>query len=246
MSPPAPEPRTNPSPTSGQHPDTDADTDADRSGGDGVGSDAPRWWVVVPMKASDGAKSRLRVPEPWRARLARAFIADTVRALLASPLVGGVLIVADPGADPDHLRALGASVLASDQTPAGLNPAVRAGLSALAASHPGAPLAVVLGDLPAIRPRSVTAVLERAAPGPFFVADADGSGTTVLADRGGVPQPRFGRGSAAAHRGAGAAEISALAPPDARRDVDTAADLASAVRLGVGIATAEVLAAMGS
>lgn len=202
------------------------------------------WWVVVPVKGPARAKSRLEVGDGRRPGLAAAFAADTVRALLACPLVAGVLVVGDRGADPEPLRALGADVL-TDGTPAGLNPALQAGFAALSGRHPGAPLAAVLGDLPALRPESVAAALAiaAAAAGTVFVADAPGTGTTLLADARSAPVPHFGGGSAAAHRAAGGREISALVPADLRRDVDTTADLADAARLGVGPATAAALAA---
>jgi 2-phospho-L-lactate guanylyltransferase len=75
-----------------------------------------------------------------------------------------------------------------------------------------------------------------------FVADAAGTGTVLLAA---TPvaglEPCFGVGSAAAHMASGAV---ALDGPwsSLRRDVDTAADLAGALRLGLGPRTAALMA----
>jgi 2-phospho-L-lactate guanylyltransferase len=76
--------------------------------------------------------------------------------------------------------------------------------------------------------------------GRAFVADTAGTGTTLLAAAPGVPLgPRFGPDSAARHAASGATAL-AGAWPSLRRDVDTAADLAEALVLGVGAATAAV------
>lgn len=202
-----------------------------------------RWRVVVPVKGAGRAKSRLEFGDDRRTAFAGAFALDTVRALIACPLVRDVLVVADRDARTADLGELGATVLASG-VPAGLNEALRFGIGEASAWWPGQPLAVVLGDLPALRPASVTVALEAAATigGTVFVADASGAGTTLLADPRRSPKPRFGGQSAAAHRRAGAVEISALVPRDLRRDVDTAADLDDAVSLGVGLSTSAVLA----
>jgi 2-phospho-L-lactate guanylyltransferase len=69
------------------------------------------------------------------------------------------------------------------------------------------------------------------------VADRGGTGTTLLtAAPGRPPRPRFGPASAAAHRSAGAVELSGHWP-SLRHDVDTAADLLAAAELGLGPAT---------
>jgi len=74
-----------------------------------------------------------------------------------------------------------------------------------------------------------------------FVADASGVGTTILIAHSVELAPQFQGRSAAAHHASGAVSLSAEAigspVADARRDVDTEADLAVAVGLGVGAAT---------
>ncbi len=97
-------------------------------------------------------------------------------------------------------------------------------------------------DLPALRPAELAEALRAARAGPpdvrHFVADASGTGTVLLAAPPGVPlRPRFGSGSAAAHAASGARPL-AGDWPSLRRDVDTAADLATAARLGLGPRTA--------
>ncbi len=76
--------------------------------------------------------------------------------------------------------------------------------------------------------------------GARFVPDHDGTGTTLLAAPAGVPlDPRFGPGSARAHARSGAVVLPAA--PSLRHDVDTAADLAAAARLGLGARTAALM-----
>ena len=59
-------------------------------------------------------------------------------------------------------------------------------------------------------------------------------------------RPRFGPGSAARHRAAGAAEITRPGLAGLRRDVDEPADLRGARELGLGTRTAAVAARLGS
>ena len=75
-----------------------------------------------------------------------------------------------------------------------------------------------------------------------FVADAEGTGTTLVAVRDPASfVSHFGAGSRAAHVAAGIVEIT-LEVSSLRRDVDTADDLAAARLLGVGPRTDAVLA----
>ena len=99
-------------------------------------------------------------------------------------------------------------------------------------------MALLSADLPALRPAELTAALAAAAAhARSFVPDAAGGGTTLLAAAPGVPaDPRYGAGSAAAHRASGAVPLTGDWP-SLRRDVDTAADLLAAAALGLGPAT---------
>jgi 2-phospho-L-lactate guanylyltransferase len=78
-----------------------------------------------------------------------------------------------------------------------------------------------------------------------FVPDADGTGTVLLAAAAGIPlDPRFGAGSAAAHAGSGATELTGDWP-GLRQDVDTAADLRAVLALGAGAHTYALLRDLG-
>jgi len=195
---------------------------------------------VVPVKRLLVAKSRLYAagrPRPEHAALALALALDTVTAAVAADPVVRVLVVTD---DPDAaaaVRAAGALVV-EDGPDAGLNPALAYGAQRAAALDPGAGVALLSADLPALRPAELTAALAAAARhARSFVPDAAGAGTTLLAAAPGVPvDPRYGAGSAAAHRGSGAVALTGDWP-SLRRDVDTAADLSAAAALGLGPAT---------
>lgn len=211
------------------------------------------WSVVVPIKRLVEAKSRLATtPLEARPDLALAFGLDTVAAARAAASVGLVAVVTS---EPRAVAALEAAndpvlarVLVVPDPGGGLVPALRAGLAAVqpprAGRVAGGAVGLLLGDLPALRSSDLDAALAAAAAHPLaMIADADGTGTTLLT---GVHArdvvPRFGPGSAAAHARAG--HIALAAAPGLRRDVDTAEDLAEAVRLGVGPATARALAAL--
>lgn len=201
--------------------------------------EAIRWSIVIPVKRLRLAKSRLAVDRDQRAELAIAMAIDTVRAALDSAAAVEVMVVTDDGRAAEVLRQLGARVVGDDPD-SGLNPALRHGAS-LAATPAVAALA---SDLPALRSSSLDAVLEVAAASRrSAVADAGGTGTTLLAARAGDLRPEFGPASFMVHLAGGATDLTGVADPRLRQDVDTVTALRTAVALGVGEATAGVLAA---
>jgi 2-phospho-L-lactate guanylyltransferase len=196
----------------------------------------PQWSVVVPVKRLDRAKTRLRgaLPGVPHDRLVLAMAMDTVRAAVASRLVSRVLVVTDDPLARAELTSLGARPVPDPGS--GLNGAVAFGAAQLV----GGWVAALAADLPALRPSELTSALvaATAAVRRCFVPDAPGTGTTLLAaPPGAALDPRFGPGSAAAHAGSGARRLEGTWP-SLRRDVDTAADLAEAARLGLGPSTA--------
>lgn len=202
------------------------------------------WSVVVPAKRLAVAKTRLR---PLTAglgdgtaaghdALVLALLADTVAAAIACPVVAEVLVVTDDPAAAAVVRGLGARTVA-DAPDRGLNPALEHG----ARSAAGPAVAALSSDLPALRPEELTAALRAAAAvARAFVADAPGTGTTLLTAAGVPLEPRFGPASAHAHRAAGAVPLVGDWP-GLVRDVDTDADLRAAVALGAGPRTTAAL-----
>ncbi|GLY66983.1 2-phospho-L-lactate guanylyltransferase [Amycolatopsis taiwanensis] len=196
--------------------------------------------LIVPLKPPRLGKTRLRgaVDEPAHADLVLALAADTLSAALS--VVRRILVVAADPAAVAPLRRLGVEITREDR-PGDLNAALRHGEALLRADDPASVIGAIQADLPALRSGELAAALAEAAGRRVFVADADGTGTTLLLSAPGGPlDPEFGAGSADAHAGSGAIALHTAAPT-LRRDVDTPADLARAEELGVGRWTAAVL-----
>jgi 2-phospho-L-lactate/phosphoenolpyruvate guanylyltransferase len=190
-------------------------------------------------------------------------VTDDPRAGAALALLGARLVPDEPDAGLNAAVSYGAQV-------------ARSGIAVRAPSvhrpRPGAPapqvpVAAITADLPALRPHELAAALRAAAGtagagpaeagigevgdgGRSFVADATGSGTTLLAALPGAGlDPRFGGDSARAHDATGAVRLDGDWP-SLRHDVDTLTDLIAAARLGLGPHTAalvgRVLAALAT
>ncbi|MDD7964414.1 2-phospho-L-lactate guanylyltransferase [Actinomycetospora lemnae] len=207
--------------------------------------------LVVPVKELRRAKSRLApavadLPgddvdrEQAHRALALALARDTLRAARAAGRVGRLVVVtAEPAG---RLGAAGEPRELVPDEGGGLNAAVLRGAAHL--YRPGArAVAALQADLPALRPEELDDALARASAlfaggvDAAFVADHDGTGTTLLiAAPGRSLWPRFGPGSARAHARSGAVALDGDWP-GLRGDVDTAADLARARALGTGPAT---------
>lgn len=204
--------------------------------------------VIVPVKRLAGAKSRLApaLGPAQRRALVLAMLRDTVRAAAAAPGVAGVWVVTPDASAAAAAARAGARTLPEPPGPAaGLNAVLTRSAAAVRSGAPACPLLFLQADLPALRPGELADALAaaRTAGGRHaFVADAAGVGTTALfvPAAAAVPRLRFGPASAALHAGAGAAALTG-AWPGLRSDVDTAADLARAARLGTGPATDAVL-----
>ena len=202
-----------------------------------------RWAVVVPVKELPVAKTRLHeLPPADRADLALAMAQDVVAAALAADGVDGVLVVTNDLRAAAAFADSGALVVA-DTEDAGLNPALVDGARLARGWWPRAGVAALSADLPCLRPAELSAALAGAASyDRAVVPDAGGDGTTLLTARPGVAlEPRYGAGSRLGHVATGAWALE-VAGPGLRLDVDTSADLDTAIALGVGPATAAVLA----
>lgn len=197
----------------------------------------PAFTLLVPVKDGRGAKTRLGVDSDGQRRtLMAAFARDAVTAARSCDLVE-VVVVGDPSIGAD----LGIAVL-PDEGEGDLNRALTRAADRARRDDRG--LAVMLADLPCLRTADLGTALRAAAAydGRTFVADAAGTGTTLLiAPPGTDLDPRFGLGSATAHQQSGAtALVEDLA--SLRLDVDTTDDLMAALRFGVGVHTARAAA----
>ena len=196
-----------------------------------------RYAVLVPVKTLSLAKSRLaEVPAGRRAGIMTAFALDTLDAAARSRLADRVFVVTDePGFDGDGVERL------PDEGDGDLNRALVHAAVRARLSLPDHGVVAVCADLPCLSPDDLDAALTAGLSPRWFVADAQGTGTSLLAAGPGVDlDPHFGPDSARRHEESGAvpvrAELTTL-----RRDVDTDADLADALALGVGPHTARAL-----
>ncbi len=200
------------------------------------------WTAVVVAKPWHVAKSRLRTPH--RAMLARAFTLDVLDAVTASDLVDRVVVVsAERGLVPETRRRGFALVVDRPAVATGgLDAAVDHGWHWARRAAAGDPVVVLPADLPSLEPRVLDGVLARLGELDLaFVPDADQVGTTLVSAS--CPEAlrsAYGPGSAARHERLGLTRVQDV-PHAVRRDVDTLADLTSAVQIGVGDHTAAVL-----
>jgi len=201
--------------------------------------------LVIPLKPLARAKSRLSdtADDGLRPGLALAFAQDTVSAALACPAVKDVAVVTDDTLAGRELGALGAHIV-PDEPRGGLNAALAHGAAVVRASRPESAVAALNADLPALRPLELARVLNAATEFPrAFLPDAAAMGTTLLTaapDR--ELRPSFGTDSRALHRASGAVELTLDEVDSVRQDVDTGADLRTALALGVGPRTAALAA----
>ncbi len=187
------------------------------------------WTLVVPVRHPERGKSRLGAG----AAVARAIAVDTLAA--AAPAAHRLILMTD--AD-DWTAGLPGEVRL--QRGPGLSAAVAEGVAAAG----DGPVAVLPGDLPALRTADLAAALAAAEAHPLArVPDHEGTGTTLItALRGAEHRPAFGDGSNARHAAAGYAELVLPATSTLRRDVDRAADLAALAEAGLlGAATRSAL-----
>jgi 2-phospho-L-lactate guanylyltransferase len=184
--------------------------------------------VVIPVRAFEGAKSRLGavLDAEERRDLVERLLRRAVIAALATPTVTRVVVVSP---DPDVLtvaRAAGAYGIA--QQSRGLNPALQEARSAADADR----LLIIPADLPAVTAASLAAVLAAGdaagRPSVVLAPDRHGRGTNaLLLDPPDVIDPAFGGDSRAGHAWlASSAEAAFVEVPDVLGlDVDTPDDL---------------------
>ena len=205
---------------------------------------------VKPQQAATPPKSRLVAPPGTdHLALALAFALDTISA--AAQAVGADRVYAVTAGGRARAAIAGLGVQLVDDPGGGLDAAVRHGVTVARREHPQAGVAVLLGDLPALRPAEL--VLALASAGRHrraVVPDHTGNGTVLLTARADAPatgpaglvvHPRFGPDSAQRHTAAGHTRLE-LDSPGLRSDVDDRQGLLAALALGVGPHTRAALA----
>lgn len=199
-----------------------------------------QWRLVVPVKCQWTAKSRLHPPAGvGRADLAHAIALDTISAALASVPADHLVVVTSDEHTARFVRDQG-GVVVPDQG-GGLNSAIRSGIGHVERVLGQGPTAVLLGDIPTLRPQDLVDALSICGAHPrALVPDASGTGTVLLTAQ--SPRdlnPRFGPESAREHsRDCVRLDLDL---PALRTDVDDDVALSQAITLGVGRHTAVVL-----
>ena len=138
--------------------------------------------LLVPVKALSLAKSRLSVTAASdREPLMRAFALDAIAAASQSPAVSQVHVVTDdPGFEVDGALRL------PDEGDGDLNRALHHASLRVRLADPDLAVAAMCADLPSLRTEDLTDALSAGLTPRWFVADAAGTGTTLLAAGPGV------------------------------------------------------------
>ncbi|MET0998634.1 MAG: 2-phospho-L-lactate guanylyltransferase [Marmoricola sp.] len=193
--------------------------------------------LLMPVKTLTLAKSRLDVPQPaQREPLMRAFALDAIAAASQATGVARVYVVTDEPGFEVH-----GAVRLPDEGDGDLNRALHHASVRVRLLDPSMAVAAMCADLPSLDPADLDAGLAAGLTPRWFVADASGSGTTLLAAGPGVDlDPHFGVGSARRHEESGASPVRAELRT-LRMDVDTEADLAAAREMGIGPHTTRAL-----
>ncbi len=197
--------------------------------------------LLMPVKTLSMAKSRLEMRLPQqREPLMRAFALDAITAASRATAVAQVYVVTDePGFE------VSGAVRLPDEGDGDLNRALHHASLRVRLLDPARAVAAMCADLPCLSTDDLDAALAAGMTPRWFVADASGSGTTLLAAGPGVDlDPHFGPGSAHRHEESGASPVRADLTT-LRRDVDTEADLASAGQIGLGRHTTRALEQYG-
>jgi 2-phospho-L-lactate/phosphoenolpyruvate guanylyltransferase len=210
--------------------------------------------ALIAVKDLARAKSRLAdaFAPADRERLVLAMMRDSLAAARQVEPIVSLTVVTPDATVAESAQEFGADIYpepAADSTDDGqrLN---------LALSHAAADLRERLGavdllalqaDLPALRPRELTAAIAAAHDhSRSYIVDHRGTGTSalLLRDPTTALEPKFGAASALRHAETGAHPL-AGDWPGLRLDVDTVEDLRLAAELGLGVATRELLNELG-
>jgi 2-phospho-L-lactate guanylyltransferase len=195
----------------------------------------PGWHVIVPLKSADVGKSRLGIDPA----AVRALGVATVLAAAAARGVAELVVVTADKRIAEMLSGMPRVRVVLEHAAHGLRAAIAEGLATV---PQGSPRAVLLGDLPALRPGDLSIVLAQAARHPrSYVADAAGTGTTLVTARPGVTwRAAFGRASASRHRALGLHRMPVSIASSVRHDVDTPHQLARARAIAASTISAVV------
>ena len=187
--------------------------------------------AILPVKSFARAKQRLgaSIADPLRHEVARAMVADVLRALAQSSAIDRTIVVTQEPAVAQAALAQGATVV-EDVLEQGQSAAVLLGVQCALADGVERVLCIP-GDCPALDPRELDALLEVTGAQVVIVPDRHGRGTNgLLLTPPDAIEPSFGPDSCERHRAlAAAAGVSCRLerPASLLLDIDTGADLAA-------------------
>ena len=177
--------------------------------------------LVIPVKATEHAKSRLDLGPDARTSVMRSFVEHTLDVAASARLVGDIVVVGSMELVPTDRELHHVP----EPPRGGLNEAVGAGRSWARLHRAGQSVAVLPVDLPHLTADELDRALGLAAwSRRAFVADHLGTGTTLVTAR--SPElldTAYGPGSAQAHAAMGLDQLDVGA--GLRHDVDTPEDL---------------------
>ena len=161
-------------------------------------------WAIVPAKRFSEAKARLApvLTRPERAQLARVMLQDVMTVLSSVKEFSGILVVSGDPLVAEVVRPFGAR-LVHDGLEAGVNEAVRQGLSALTADRIAGAV-IVPGDVPFVTLVEAQTILHAMKERRIVLAPAlrdSGTNCLAMADSRAI-EPCFGEGSFIAHQAA--------------------------------------------
>ena len=161
-------------------------------------------WAIVPAKRFSQAKARLApvLTRPERAQLARAMLHDVMTVLSSVKEFAGILVVSSDSFVAEVVRPFGAR-LVHDGLEAGVNAAVRQGLSALTADRTAGAV-IIPGDVPFVTPAEAQTILRAMTERGIVLTPAlrdSGTNCLAMADPCAI-EPCFGEGSFIAHQAA--------------------------------------------
>lgn len=137
--------------------------------------------MVLPVKATGSAKSRLDLPHAQRRDIALWMATKTLSAAAGSDRLTLMVVVTSDSEVRAHASTLGAHVVPDPGD--GLNPACERGVAVARDLTPEATIVVMVCDLPEINSGAVDALLSRvelAGDSPVHVSDLSGRGTTAV------------------------------------------------------------------
>ena len=161
-------------------------------------------WAIVPAKRFSEAKARLApvLTRPERAQLARTMLHDVMTVLSGVREFAGILVVSGDPFVAEVVRPFGAR-LVHDGCEAGVNAAVRQGLSALTADGT-AGVVIIPSDVPFVTPAEAQTILRAMTERGIVLTPAlrdSGTNCLAMADPCAI-EPCFGEGSFTVHQAA--------------------------------------------